>query len=97
MAGAPTPRPLLDERRHTSNAKGYLEATGYGGSARYTEADAVLDNHVITAGATGTVDFAREIFRELALYSPEVLDAWHGLFKTGEAQYFGALMAATQR
>jgi putative intracellular protease/amidase len=85
---------LLDERRHTSNAKVYIEATGYGGAAHYEEALAVTDRNVITAGSTGAVELAAEIFRALELYPPAQIDAWLGLFKTGEARYFGELMAA---
>ncbi len=40
------------------------------------------------------VDFAQHIFRRLGLYKPEVLDAWFGLFKTGRAEYYHALMQA---
>ena len=85
---------LLDKRRHTSNAREYLEATGYHGQSLYEEAPAVTDDNIITAPGTAPVDFAQHIFRRLDLYPPPVLDAWYGLFKTGHREYFDALIRA---
>ncbi len=85
---------LLDTVRHTSNAKPYLAATNYKGGALYQEAPAVTDGRLITASATAPVDFAYHIFRELYLFTPQVLDAWYGLFRTGKAEYFAALSKA---
>ena len=85
---------LLDRRRHTSNASEYLAATQYLGSALYEDAPAITDDNVITASGIAPVDFAQHIFRWLGLYTPAVLDAWYGLFKTGRPEYFGALMKA---
>jgi len=85
---------LLDRPRHTSNALDYLAATGYRGAARYEDSPAVSDGNLITASGVAPVDFARHIFRRLNLYRPALLDAWYGLFKTGQPEYFGALMQA---
>jgi len=85
---------LLDSRRHTSNAREYLAATNYNGGTLYEEAPSVTDNHLITASAMAPVDFACHIFRALDVYAPPILEAWYGLFKTGRAEYFGALMNA---
>lgn len=85
---------LLDGRRHTSNAREYLEATGYHGQSLYEEAPAVTDDNIITASGTAPVDFAQHIFRRLDLYPPAVIDAWYGLFKTGHREYFDALVRA---
>ncbi|HEX5830296.1 MAG TPA: DJ-1/PfpI family protein [Gemmatimonadaceae bacterium] len=71
---------LLDDRAHTSNTREYLAATGYGGAAHYRDVPAVTDRDVITAPGTAPVDFARHIFARLALYEPEVLAMWAGLF-----------------
>jgi putative intracellular protease/amidase len=87
---------LLDARAHTSNAKAYLEhQPGYGGAAHYRDARAVTDRGVITAGAVSPVDFARHIFAALDVFTAPVLEAWHGLYSTGEARYFFALMQAS--
>lgn len=85
---------LLDDRRHTSNAQEYLTATKYHGAALYEDAPAVTDRNVITASGVASLDFALHIFRLLDLYTPAVLDAWYGLFKTGKTEYFIALVQA---
>lgn len=84
---------LLDDRDHTSNAAVYLEMSGYAGAARYREEKSVTDRGLITAGGTDPVDFAVAIFAALDLYEPQVLEAWHGLYRTGELEYFLALNA----
>jgi len=86
---------LLDDRRHTSNAADYLQATGYKGAALYRDEPFVSDRDVITAAGTRPVDFAYAIFQRLEIYAPAVLEAWRGLFKTGDPKYFEALMAAS--
>ncbi|MBF0529020.1 MAG: DJ-1/PfpI family protein, partial [Deltaproteobacteria bacterium] len=85
---------LLDNRWHTSNSRDYLAATKYRGIEFYEDAPAVTDNHLITASGIAPIDFARHIFRRLGLFKPQVLDAWYGLFKTGQPEYFNALMQA---
>src|SRR5918994_240729 len=82
---------LLDDRAHTSNAPEFLTASGYAGSARYREERAVDDRGVITAGAAAPVDFAAAVFRRLELFPPAVVDAWYGLYTTGERKYFELL------
>ncbi len=85
---------LLDNRRHTSNALGYLAATQYKGAAFYEEAPAVTDNNLITASGMAPVDFAYHVFKRLDIYTQPVLEAWYGLFKTGRPKYFEELMSA---
>lgn len=85
----------LNDRAHTSNALQYLEPQpGYRGSAFYRDTAAIHDRGIITAGSTAPVAFAREIFRALDLYSERVLNAWFGLFSTGEPRYYFELMQA---
>lgn len=85
---------LLDHRRHTSNARDYLAATQYRGALLYNDSSAVTDDNLITASGIAPVDFARHIFHHLNLYRSPVLDAWYGLYKTGQPEYFDALMQA---
>ena len=85
---------LLDERDHTSNAPDFLLPTGYAGAARYRDVPVVEDRDLITAGATQPVDFAAAVFRRLAVFPPAVVDAWHGLYTTGERRYYDALVGA---
>ncbi|MQA80311.1 MAG: glutamine amidotransferase [Streptosporangiales bacterium] len=86
---------LLDEVDHTGAAKEYLAMTGYVGGEHYRDELAVTDRGVITAGPTEPVAFARHIFAALDLYEPEILDAWYGLYSTGDPAYFGVLDAAS--
>jgi putative intracellular protease/amidase len=86
---------LLDDRDHTSGVLQYLEAQeGYAGAKHYLDRDAVTDGDLITAGPTEPVAFAREIFRRLDVYRPEVLDAWFRLFARSDASAYEVLMTA---
>ena len=85
---------LLDDRPHTSNAREFLEATGYGGAAHYRDAGAVRDGDLITASGTAPVDFAHEIFARLDLYEPATLAAWTKLYGDGDPAGYFELMAA---
>jgi putative intracellular protease/amidase len=88
---------LLDDRQHTSNAKQYLSSSGYRGGDFYREAPAVTDRNVITAGGAAPVDFAYEIFKILNLYSDAALEAWHALFKNGDASRYYQLASASNQ
>ena len=84
---------LLDGHRHTSNASVFLASSGYAAADLYIEQRAVTDRGLITASGCHPVEFAVEIFRALELYDPEVLEAWHGLYTTGEERHFAVLAA----
>ncbi|MGB6690310.1 MAG: type 1 glutamine amidotransferase family protein [Terracidiphilus sp.] len=86
---------LLDDRRHTSNAPGYLAASGYRGGPSYVNSPAVADAKLITASGIAPVDFAYEIFKLLDLYSEPALEAWYALFKHGDPARFYQLASAT--
>jgi putative intracellular protease/amidase len=79
---------LLDNRYHTSNAPDYLASSGYRGGRFYREVPAITDQGVITASGAAPVDFAREIFDALDLYSRCALDAWYALFKYGDSSLY---------
>lgn len=83
---------ILDDKRHTSNAADYLQATNYQGAALYINEPAVTDGQLITAAGTAPLDFAYHIFKKLDLYPAETLEAWYGLFKTGDPTYFFKLL-----
>lgn len=74
---------ILDDRRHTSNARDYLTkfAPGYRGGDHYVTDLAVRDRHLVTASGLGSVDFAREIFAELDIFPREQREMWFDLFK----------------
>jgi hypothetical protein len=52
----------------------------------------VEDGDVITAAATAPVDFGAAVFRRLELFPPATIDAWYGLYTTGERRWFDALV-----
>lgn len=85
---------LLDHRPHTSNGAGFLEAfcPAYKGQSFYVDAPSVSDGHLITAGATGALTWARQILERLDVFHPDTLTAWYDYFTTGEARHFFALM-----
>jgi len=77
---------LLDDRRHTSNGRDYLaqHVPGYASAGLYADALAVRDRGVTTASGVGPVEFAREIFEELGVFSEGDREVWYRLFKYGE-------------
>ncbi|RZS36478.1 putative intracellular protease/amidase [Herbihabitans rhizosphaerae] len=87
---------LLNDRAHTSNAREYLAmAPAYTGTEHYRDEPAVRDRGLITAAAIHPAEFAREIFAELDLYTPEVADAWYRFYGKHEgAAYFDLEKAA---
>lgn len=85
---------LLNQRPHTSNGAGFLEAfcPSYKGQPFFVDAPSVSDGSLITAGATGALMWTKQILERLDVFSPETLRAWYDYFSTGEAQSFFALM-----
>jgi putative intracellular protease/amidase len=79
---------LLEDHAHTSNELAYLErmVPEYSGGGRYVDALAVRDRGLITASGLGAVEFAREIFEELRVFSETDRPVWFQLFKHGGAQ-----------
>jgi putative intracellular protease/amidase len=71
--------------RHTSNAKRYLKTMvpEYNDEDLYVEELAVTDQKIITASGLGSVEFAREVIRELGLYSEADALIWFEMFKRG--------------
>jgi putative intracellular protease/amidase len=76
---------VLDQVRHTSNAKLYLQqlSTLYKGATNYVEEPAITDRNIITATGTAPIEFAREIFKMLSLMDETRIEEWFQLFKNG--------------
>lgn len=74
---------FLAGRRHTSNGRDYLQeqAPGYAGAEHYVEALAVREKGLITASGLGALEFAREIFEEMGVFSAGERAEWFALFK----------------
>lgn len=89
---------LLDNRPHTSNDLEYLKTVcpTYDGEKFYLPESVVSDNNLITASGVAPLEFAREVLRELGVFSTQTLEAWYQLYVTHEAQYFYALMGSLE-
>jgi hypothetical protein len=55
----------------------------YTGDKYYVNSPAVSDKNLITANGTAPIEFAREIFRKIALFDEDKLEKWFQLFKNG--------------
>jgi putative intracellular protease/amidase len=77
---------LLRGRRHTSNGLEYLRShvPGYADAAAYVDAPAVRDAKLITASGLGDVEFARELFEELQVLTPEDRVLWTQMFRSAK-------------
>lgn len=87
---------MLDERPHTSNHLGALQAMchGYSGAEHFVTAPAVTDGDLITASGMAPVEFAREALARLEVFAPATLDAWFRLTANREeAAYFDLMNA----
>jgi putative intracellular protease/amidase len=75
----------LRGRKHTSNGLDYLrgQVPGYTAGSDYVDQLAVRDQGLITASGLGALEFAREIFAELGVYSEGDLALWYRMFKHG--------------
>ena len=76
---------LLRGRKHTSNGLDYLkgQVPGYQADSEYVDQLAVRDRGLITASGLGALEFAREIFAELGVFSESDQELWYRLFKQG--------------
>ena len=83
---------VMDNVPHISNSKQYIAATGYKGAAFYESKPTVKSGQLIKASSISALEFARDVFAMLDVYSEATLTAWYQLYKTGDAKYFAALM-----
>lgn len=85
---------LLDNRRHTSNGKGFLEmfSPAYQGLDFYIDEPSVADNNLITASSTGSLLWAKQIIEYLDVFQSDTLEFWYQYFSTGKEASFFALM-----
>lgn len=76
---------LLDDLKHTSNDLYYLKgiAPGYHGDENYQNSLALTDRNIITAKGIAPIEFAREIFKAIGLYTDDRIEKWYQLFKNG--------------
>jgi len=88
---------MLNSTAHASNSKDYILTSRYEGSDNYKNVLAISDNGIITASGTASLEFSREIFKALGLYTDSVLEAWYELFKTSAPEAFAKLMTAVEK
>lgn len=76
---------LLNDLKHTSNDLNYLKgiAPKYCGDENYQNSLAVTDRNIITANGIAPIEFAREIFKTIGLYTDDNIEKWYQLFKNG--------------
>jgi putative intracellular protease/amidase len=70
---------------HTSNDLQYLQYVlpNYTDTAFYVNEFATSDQNLITANGLGSIEFAREIFKQLQLFSEAGIENWYNMFKHG--------------
>jgi putative intracellular protease/amidase len=83
---------ILDDRKHTSAAREYLEFSGYKGGDKYVDERAVVDGDLITAGPDSPVQFARAVLQRLGLASEAKLDAYEGVFHRADPAAYPVLV-----
>ncbi len=89
---------LLNNKKHTSNNKGYLKMVcpNYTGDPFYVEQSAVTDKNLITASGLAPLEFTYEIFNAIKVMKPVTLEAWFNLHKSKDEKYFYMLMESLQ-
>ena len=77
---------LLRGRRHTSNGLTFLKSLvpSYSEAAHYVDAPAVRDRRLITASGLADVEFARELFEELDVMTPDDRAQWAQIFRSAK-------------
>jgi putative intracellular protease/amidase len=85
---------ILDNRKHTSNGKGFLEimCKNYKGKDFYEDKLVVIDNNLITATGFAPLEFTYEVIKKINLMESNTLEAWFNLFKTKDTKYFYELV-----
>ena len=58
-------------------------APKYSGDENYQNSLAITDRNITTANGIAPIEFAREIFKAIGLYSDENIEKWFQLFKNG--------------
>jgi putative intracellular protease/amidase len=89
---------ILDNRKHTSNGKGFLEmmCKNYKGKDFYEDKLAVVDNNLITATGFAPLEFTYEVIKKINLMGSNTLEAWFNLYKTKDTKYFYELMGSLE-
>ncbi|WP_338887637.1 DJ-1/PfpI family protein [Rhodococcus sovatensis] len=85
----------LNSVPHTSNAPEFLAAAAeYTGGELYRDERTVVGGNLVTAPGTAPLEFSKALFEILELFPQPIIDAWYGLYSTGEKKYFEQLQGA---
>jgi len=89
---------ILDNRKHTSNGKGFLEmmCKNYKGKDFYEDKLVVVDNNLISATGFAPLEFTYEVIKKINLMGSNTLEAWFNLYKTKDTKYFYELMGSLE-
>lgn len=87
---------LLDDRRHTSNARVFLDSSGYAGGDGFEDAEVVTDRGITTASGTRPVPFTAAVLELSGVYPPEYCDAWLRVNRDNDEQAFFELVEHEQ-
>lgn len=85
---------MLDDRKHTSNAKEVLKmfSKRYNGENLYEDKPAVVDGNLITASGLAPLEFTFEVIKKINVMKSDTIEAWYNLYKTNDPKYFFELM-----
>jgi putative intracellular protease/amidase len=89
---------ILDDKKHTSNAKDVLKmfCKNYKGEDLYQDKLALTDGNLITASGFAPLEFTFEVMKKASLMENNTLDSWYNLYKTREPKYFYELMKSLE-
>lgn len=80
----------LNGAKHTANDLNELKQyPSYTNEQDFIHRQAVIDNNVITANGTATLEFAQEVLRALSVATEEQIKGWYDFYKLG---FYNTLM-----
>lgn len=85
---------VLNERKHTSNDKGFLKmiCKEYSGEDLYLEDPALRDGNLITATGIAPLDFTYQVLKVMDVMSDRTLEAWYNLYNSKDSKFFYELL-----
>lgn len=75
----------LNDIKHTGNSLEYFieQCTSYTGKQHFIESQCCYDKSIITANGTATLEFTKEVMKQLNVYPNEQLEEWYLFNKKG--------------
>lgn len=86
-------RGILNNHLHTSNSIDYLKMSPkYSGTNKYVDTLCVSNLNLITASSAGSLEFTKEIMKQLNLFSKDFIENFYNYFKTGKLDYYNSMI-----